>query len=71
MGTPNPKSETRNPKQIRNSKSKGSKRPGRAVLNIFPLDFEFVSDFEFRISDFGFRALDGGADKMRPAAYNS
>src|SRR5262249_6081352 len=50
----NPKSESRNPKQIQNSKSEGSKRTAR----FGPSDFEFVSDFEIRISRFGFRDSD-------------
>ena len=50
MATPNPKSEARNPKQIRNSKFKGSKHASHAGFEHFPLDFEFVSDFEFGTS---------------------
>jgi hypothetical protein len=51
----NPKSEARNPKQIRNPMPKGSKQCAALrvlVLFLFP-SFEFVSDFELRISDLG------------------
>ncbi len=44
----NPKSEYRNPKQIRISKSKA----GRTTKRFWYLDFGFVSDFDIRISDF-------------------
>src|SRR5262249_3811320 len=48
----NPKSETRNPKQTRNPKKKiRNPRPSVSVIGILGLGF--VSDFEFRISDFG------------------
>jgi len=65
----NPKSETRNPKQIqmlkiRNSKPAHSSEFLKALfptslssLCSFVAGFEFVSDFEFRISDFQLREL--------------
>jgi hypothetical protein len=51
----NSKSEFRNPKQFQNRKSKCSKPfPFRFfVFDFLYWSFEFVSDFEFRISDFG------------------
>jgi hypothetical protein len=45
----NPKFEFRNPKQIRNLKS--GKRRQAVTLRFVDSDFEFVSDFEIRISD--------------------
>jgi hypothetical protein len=45
----NPKSESRNLKQTRNTKSESS-NPRPSAFRA--LDFEFVSDFEIRISDF-------------------
>src|SRR5438876_8353966 len=56
----NPKSETRNPKQAPNSNDKSSKpdqsaRPRRlGFADLLLCSLEFVSDFGFRISDFGF-----------------
>jgi hypothetical protein len=48
----NPKSETRNPKQIRNSKAPMFETHVLcAVLNFEFQPFGFVSDFGFRISD--------------------
>jgi hypothetical protein len=49
---PNPKSETRNPKQIQKSKiGKAQKGERERVFGIASLDFGFVSDFGFRASD--------------------
>jgi hypothetical protein len=55
----NSKSEIRNPKQIQMTKAQNSKQEQqlgssreRAVLDIRILDFEFVSNFDIRISDF-------------------
>jgi hypothetical protein len=45
----NPKSEARNPKQIQNPNDPTGRG---AVLDIWNLDFGFVSDFVLRISDF-------------------
>src|SRR5207249_1051209 len=59
----NPKSETRNPKQALNSNDESSKpdesaRPRRLGFeDLLLCSLEFVSDFGFRISDFGFRTL--------------
>jgi hypothetical protein len=51
-GPLNPKSEIRNPKQIRMAEIQNSKpRTGREFQTLELLNFEFVSDFEFRISD--------------------
>src|SRR5205823_568944 len=52
---PNPKSEIRNPKQIpirQNEAMTETANPAVSVILSY-LDFEFVSDFEFRISDLG------------------
>jgi hypothetical protein len=55
----NSKFEIRNPKQIQMTKAQNSKQEQqlgssreRAVLGIRILDFEFVSNFDIRISDF-------------------
>src|SRR5947209_4315694 len=54
----NPKSETRNPKQARNSNDKFSKPDQLARLrrlafeDLLLCSLKFVSDFGFRISDF-------------------
>src|SRR5262245_37732152 len=48
----NPKSETRSPKQIENIQKENSKREIKPVSNLGDSDFEFVSDFGFRYSDF-------------------
>jgi len=48
----NPKSEARNPKQISMTKTQNSKRFFDNVWNIWILDFEIVSDFDIRISNF-------------------
>src|SRR5262249_11087591 len=50
----NPKYETRNPKQIRSTKSHAQNDQGEAVSDIGTSDLGFVLDFEFRHSDFGF-----------------
>src|SRR5438552_19190121 len=56
----NPKSEIRNPKRAPNPNEKFSKpdqsaRPRRlGFADLFLCSLEFVSDFGFRISDFGF-----------------
>jgi hypothetical protein len=48
----NPKSEIRNPKQIRNAKREMLQTSGRLASSNFEfLAFDFVSDFGFRISD--------------------
>src|SRR5208283_5815692 len=62
-GRRNPKSESRNIKQIRNKKSKSPKLPGLRVLIIPFSDFRFVSYFVFRASRFmrcGAWAVGGG-----------
>jgi len=48
----NPKSEIRNPKQIRMTKIQISKLWWHKPVHFENSDFEFVSDFGFRISDF-------------------
>src|SRR5438876_1857035 len=55
---PNPKSESRNPKQCANSRAKWCK-PGRQTLrDYFPFSFFLIPHSNlFRISDFGFRIL--------------
>jgi tetratricopeptide (TPR) repeat protein len=47
----NPKSETRNPKQIRSTKSQIQSEAGQQVSDISSSDFGFVSDFDIRASD--------------------
>ena len=59
---PNPKSEIRNPKQIRNSKKQCSK-PGWPA-RFETLNFGFWVCFGFRISGFGFR----GPGRLKPQA---
>jgi hypothetical protein len=50
----NPKSEIRNPKQIRNDEiGKFQNQEQARVYVISAWDFGFVSDFGFRVSDFG------------------
>src|SRR5437667_12813972 len=67
----NPKSETRNPKQAPNSNDKLSKpdqsaRPRRLGFEDLLLCLlEFVSDFEFRISDFGRHSSQTGGVQQR------
>jgi hypothetical protein len=52
----NPKSEIRNPKQIRISKAEMFKTIARTgVLNFQFSDFEFVADCGLRIADLGVR----------------
>ena len=47
----NPKSEYRNPKQIKITKEENPKRRSWVPVSYFPVsDFEFVSDFDIRIS---------------------
>jgi hypothetical protein len=48
----NPKSDDRNPKQIQITKKENPKREKYPVLDLIDSDFEFVSDFDIRISDF-------------------
>src|SRR5215468_3427254 len=63
------KLEIRNPKLETNSKSeKPGSKPGarRTFLNS---NFEFVSDFEFRVSDFGPHRI-GGASQTRPVPFD-
>jgi len=55
MAEENPKFEIRNPKQARMTQEPMTETPAAAsgsVLNFGFWSFEFVSDFEFRISDF-------------------
>jgi len=52
----NPIFETRNPKQIQNSKSETMRGMPMLHVNVFCFDF-LILDFEFRIC-FGFRILD-------------
>src|SRR5437667_8147929 len=47
----NPKSESRNPKQIRNTKSEIQDQPQQGVSEISSSDLDFVSDFDIRASD--------------------
>src|SRR5881296_702894 len=53
--SPNPKSEIRNPKQIRMTEKRKfetrDRRPGSLVCTISSLNLLIVSDFEIRISD--------------------
>jgi WD40 repeat protein/serine/threonine protein kinase len=51
--TGNPKSESRNPKQIPSTKSEISNRAEHGVSDIASSDLDIVSDFGFRDSDFG------------------
>src|SRR5262249_40590032 len=51
-GTINPKSEARNPKQIRSTKSPIQNEAGQQGSDISASDFDFVSDFDIRDSDF-------------------
>jgi serine/threonine protein kinase len=61
--TPNPKSEARNPKQIRNP-NEGNPKQGRPeVSDLGHSDLGFVSDFELRISDFSPKITDFGLAK--------
>jgi serine/threonine protein kinase/Flp pilus assembly protein TadD len=48
----NPKSETRNPKEIQSRKSKSQNRDDEGVLDIRDSDLELLSDFGFGNSDF-------------------
>jgi serine/threonine protein kinase len=50
--SPNPKSETRNPKQIQSSKPKIQNKPAQEVSDIGASDLEIVSDSDIRASDF-------------------
>jgi len=56
----NPKSKTRNPKQIQSTKSQDPNQPELCDLNLGNSDFEFVSNFRFRISDFSYAAYPMG-----------
>src|SRR5205807_3699318 len=51
--TGNPKSESRNPKQIQSTKSQIPNQSERDVSDIGASDLGFVSDFDIRASDFG------------------
>ena len=62
----NPKSEIRNPKQIRSRKKKGPRNAICLVLVISHLDFVFVSDFGFRISDFCCLVPSGSFARLLP-----
>jgi WD40 repeat protein/serine/threonine protein kinase len=59
------KSEIRNPKSQANSKDQNpnSETPRAAVSELRPSDFEFVSEFEFRISNFIPKLADFGLAK--------
>jgi hypothetical protein len=60
LSVPNPKFETRNPKQAQMTKAQNSKQTTRratAFLSFEVRSFGFVSDFVLRISCFGFRAF--------------
>src|SRR5437867_13408056 len=66
----NPKSETRNPKQARNSNDKFSNpesaRPRRLGFeDLLLYSLEFVSDFGFRISDFARHSCQTGGGQQR------
>ncbi|HZL34712.1 MAG TPA: hypothetical protein VFC78_05330 [Tepidisphaeraceae bacterium] len=65
----NPKSETRNPKQVQNSNEENSKKmPPKRPLSFLLSPFEIVSDFVLRISDFpplqGYHAVSGFFGKI-------
>jgi serine/threonine protein kinase/Tfp pilus assembly protein PilF len=70
----NPKSEIRNPQQIRNTKEENPKQESAAVSDLGDSDLGIVSDFGFRISDlvpkitdFGLaKQLEGGASATQP-----
>jgi hypothetical protein len=51
-GGGNPNNEIRNSKQIQITKKENPKQDAGRVLDLGDLDFEFVSDFDIRISDF-------------------
>jgi serine/threonine-protein kinase len=65
--TPNPKSEIRNPKQIRNPKEQNPKMARPNVSDLGHSDLGFVSDFGFRISDFSPKIADFGLAKRLDA----
>jgi serine/threonine-protein kinase len=60
---PNPKSEIRNPKQIRNPNAGNPKPAGQEHSDLGHSDLGFVSDFELRISDFSPKITDFGLAK--------
>jgi tetratricopeptide (TPR) repeat protein len=60
---PNPKSESRNPKQIRNPNPESPKPAGSGVSDLGPLGLGIVSDFGIRISDFSPKVTDFGLAK--------
>jgi WD40 repeat protein/serine/threonine protein kinase len=60
----NPKSETRNPKQIRITKEQSSKPADRQVSDLDDSGLGIVSDFAFRISDFVPKITDFGLAKL-------
>jgi WD40 repeat protein/serine/threonine protein kinase len=62
--TPNPKSEIRNPKQIRSPEHEMPKREGGAVSDLGNSDSGMVSDFGFRISDLAPKVTDFGLAKF-------
>jgi serine/threonine protein kinase len=57
---PNPKIETRHPKEIQKPKEANPKSAHGAVSDLAPSSFEIVSDFGFRISDFTPKVSDFG-----------
>src|SRR5262249_25522691 len=60
---PNPKSQTRNPKERRNSKDPNPNPADTPVAELRHSDFGFPSDFGFRISDFTPKVSDFGLAK--------
>jgi serine/threonine protein kinase/WD40 repeat protein len=64
---PNPKSETRNPKQIQNFQEENPKPAGRGVSDLSDSDLGIVSGFGFRVSDFEPRITDFGLAKDQTA----
>src|ERR1035438_10391247 len=60
---PNPKSETRNPKQIQMPNDPRPRTASRAVVWVIPC---LVLGVCFGLRGSGFRALDGGSSKMHP-----
>jgi serine/threonine protein kinase len=67
---PNPKSETRNPKQMQSTKQENSKQLGALVSDLGDSDFEFrISDFAPKVTDFGLaKRLDDAGSQTRTGA---
>jgi WD40 repeat protein/serine/threonine protein kinase len=59
----NPKSGTRNPKQMPMTQEENPKQRASAVSDLGYSNFEFVSDFDIRISDFSPKITDFGLAK--------